>query len=100
MFTVKNFNLIYLKNIVGADCDPVNLWMQIPFFCGHHSACWEPGNTWALGQAKANLAKSYFLVGIMENMGDFVTILEASLPRFFRGALHLFNSGISFKKNL
>lgn len=34
----------------GTDCDPVNLWMQIPFFCGHHSACWEPGNTWALQQ--------------------------------------------------
>ncbi|XP_021949197.1 heparan sulfate 2-O-sulfotransferase 1 isoform X2 [Folsomia candida] len=76
----------------GTDCDPVNLWMQIPFFCGHHSACWEPGNTWALQQAKANLAKSYFLVGTTENILEFVTLLEASLPRFFRGALKLFNS--------
>ncbi|CAG7716795.1 unnamed protein product [Allacma fusca] len=75
----------------GADCDPVNLWMQIPFFCGHHSVCWEPGSSWALQQAKSNLAKSYFLVGTTESMDEFVTLLEASLPRFFRGALNLFN---------
>lgn len=71
--------------------------MQIPFFCGHHSACWEPGNSWALQQAKSNLAKSYFLVGVTESMEDFVALLEASLPRFFKGALELFNSGMFAK---
>ena len=25
----------------GADCDPENLWMQIPFFCGHAAECWS-----------------------------------------------------------
>lgn len=77
----------------GPDCDSVNLWMQVPFFCGHAAQCWEAGNSWALQQAKANLAKSYFLVGVTEKMEEFIGVLEASLPRFFRGALKLFDSG-------
>jgi len=69
--------------------------MQIPFFCGHHSSCWEAGNSWALQQAKSNLAKAYFLVGTTESMEDFVAVLEVSLPRFFRGALKYFQEGNS-----
>jgi len=70
--------------------------MQIPFFCGQHSVCWEPGSAWALQQAKANLAKSYFLVGLTENLEDFVSLLEAALPSFFKNARQLFLSGQFF----
>lgn len=68
------------------------MWLQIPFFCGHHAECWVPGSEWALQQAKTNLAKEYFLVGITEQMEEFITLLEISLPRFFHGALEHFHT--------
>ncbi|ALC39971.1 Hs2st [Drosophila busckii] len=67
------------------DCDPKNMWLQIPFFCGHAAECWEPGNDWALKQAKLNLVNEYFLVGVTEQMYEFVDLLERSLPRIFHG---------------
>ncbi|KAH8244359.1 hypothetical protein KR026_007517 [Drosophila bipectinata] len=67
------------------DCDPKNMWLQIPFFCGHAAECWEPGSAWALDQAKRNLVNEYFLVGVTEQMYEFVDLLERSLPRIFHG---------------
>ncbi|ESO92693.1 hypothetical protein LOTGIDRAFT_175663 [Lottia gigantea] len=77
----------------GEDCSPENLWMQIPFFCGHWSECWNPGSQWALEQAKQNLVHHYLVVGVTEELGDFIAVLEATLPRFFKGAVQLYNSG-------
>lgn len=67
------------------DCDPKNMWLQIPFFCGHHQECFEAGSQWALEQAKRNLVNEYFLVGMTEELGDFIEMLELSLPRMFQG---------------
>ncbi|CRL01304.1 CLUMA_CG014293, isoform C [Clunio marinus] len=67
------------------DCDPKNMWLQIPFFCGHHAECFEAGSEWALEQAKKNLVNEYFLVGTTEDLGDFIEMLELSLPRLFQG---------------
>ena len=48
-------------------------------------------------QAKRNLVEKYLLVGITEEIGDFVAILEATVPRIFKGATKLFNEGaVSF----
>ncbi|KAK4317654.1 hypothetical protein Pmani_011276 [Petrolisthes manimaculis] len=75
------------------DCSPTHLWVQVPFFCGHHAECWVPGSSWALEQAKHNLVHKYLLVGVTEEMGDFVAMLEYSLPRLFKGAYDLYLSG-------
>lgn len=53
----------------------------------------SPGNKWALDQAKRNLVEKYLLVGITEEIGDFLAILEATVPRIFKGATKLFNEG-------
>lgn len=75
------------------DCDPVNMWVQIPFFCGQSFNCWIPGSEWALEQAKRNLLNEYLLVGVTEEMKDFVSLLEVVLPRFFTGITSLYDEG-------
>uniref|UniRef100_A0A671LKY1 Heparan sulfate 2-O-sulfotransferase 1 n=1 Tax=Sinocyclocheilus anshuiensis TaxID=1608454 RepID=A0A671LKY1_9TELE len=77
----------------GSDCAPEKLWLQIPFFCGHYFECWSIGSKWALEQAKYNLVNEYMLVGVTEELEDFVMMLEAALPRFFKGATELYRTG-------
>lgn len=69
------------------DCDPRLMWLQIPFFCGHHAECWNAESDWALDQAKRNLVEKYFLVGVTELMQEFVELLEMTVPRIFKGSL-------------
>ena len=59
-------------------------------YCCHYRM---PGNAWALDTAKHNLVNHYLLVGVTEDMGGFIAVLEATLPSFFRGATELYNSG-------
>lgn len=47
-----------------------------------------------MDQAKYNLINEYFLVGVTEELEDFIMLLEAALPRFFRGATELYRTGI------
>lgn len=56
--------------------------------------CRVPGSSWALEQAKRNLVNSYFLVGLTEELQDFVEILEVSYPRIFKGATAKFLTGM------
>lgn len=50
----------------------------IHVFCTFYRS---PGSYWALEQAKFNLVNNYFLVGVTEEMENFVNLLELSLPR-------------------
>lgn len=52
-----------------------------------------PGSRWALEQAKQNVLLHYLLVGVTEELGDFIAVLEATLPRFFKDATQMFNNG-------
>ena len=55
--------------------------------CGNESfICRIPGNEWALREAKKNLINHYFLVGVTEELSDFIKVLEVALPGFFHGA--------------
>ena len=60
------------------------MWLQIPFFCGQASPCWEEGSNWALQQAKYNLLNEYFLVGLNEQMEKFIQLLDTQLPHIFK----------------
>ncbi|KAK9869801.1 hypothetical protein WA026_003533 [Henosepilachna vigintioctopunctata] len=78
------------------ECDPNNLWLQVPFFCGHAANCRKPGNKWALAEAKKNIVTNYLLVGVTEELQDFISLLEITIPRMFKGALdHYLNSNKS-----
>lgn len=62
-------------------------WWTWDFFCR------IVGSQWALEQAKYNLVNEYLLVGVTEELEDFVMMLEAALPQFFRGATELYKTG-------
>lgn len=47
----------------------------------------KPGNKWALAEAKKNIVANYLLVGVTEELQDFISILEITIPRLFKGAL-------------
>lgn len=65
--------------------DLLNTWLAF--------MCRNIGSHWALEQAKYNLINEYLLVGVTEELEDFVMMLEAALPRFFRGATELYRTG-------
>ena len=54
----------------------------------------EPGR-WALEQAKTNLVNHYLLVGVTEQLAEFIALLETLLPQYFSGAYDLYTKGLS-----
>ncbi|VDP50866.1 unnamed protein product [Heligmosomoides polygyrus] len=69
----------------GRDCDMKQMWLQIPYFCVLLKC------SFYLFKAKKNLLDKYLLVGISEQIRDFIAVLERLVPRFFKGALEHFD---------
>ncbi|KAK6619295.1 Heparin sulfate O-sulfotransferase [Polyplax serrata] len=86
-----SFDDCVAKNL--PDCSYDNMWLQIPFFCGHAAQCWETGSPWALEEAKRNLVRNYFAVGVTEEMEEFIKLMEMILPRMFKGATQHYLNG-------
>ncbi|CAI5455303.1 unnamed protein product [Caenorhabditis angaria] len=75
----------------GKDCDMKQMWVQIPYFCGHFHFCTEVGSKLALETAKRNVLEKYLLVGLTSRMRDMIGMLEVTVPEFFKGALSHFD---------
>uniref|UniRef100_A0A0N5BXM8 Uncharacterized protein n=1 Tax=Strongyloides papillosus TaxID=174720 RepID=A0A0N5BXM8_STREA len=74
----------------GNDCDIKNIWLQIPYFCGSHYFCSEPGNQFALEVAKKNFINHYLVVGTTDKLEQLIKLLEYLIPKFFKGAFKHF----------
>ncbi|XP_043076468.1 uronyl 2-sulfotransferase-like [Puntigrus tetrazona] len=80
------------------ECSNPRLFYIIPYFCGQHPQCREPG-LWALETAKRNVLDHYLLVGVLEELEDVLLLLERLLPHFFSDVLNIYKSpGGSFER--
>ena len=55
---------------------------SLPFFCGNLVEC-EENKTFALERAKQNIIDYYTVVGIVEELYNFLFVLENLMPRYF-----------------
>ncbi|XP_066956265.1 heparan sulfate 2-O-sulfotransferase pipe isoform X1 [Macrobrachium rosenbergii] len=60
------------------------------FFCGQDRNCTGFNTAYALQKAKENVEKNYAVVGVLEDLNTTLTVLEHYVPRFFKGAKHLY----------
>ncbi|KAL6031559.1 hypothetical protein STEG23_006671, partial [Scotinomys teguina] len=71
------------------ECSNPRLFYIIPYFCGQHPRCREPGE-WALERAKLNVNENFLLVGILEELEDVLLLLERFLPHYFKDVLSIY----------
>uniref|UniRef100_A0A3B4A2F6 Uronyl 2-sulfotransferase n=1 Tax=Periophthalmus magnuspinnatus TaxID=409849 RepID=A0A3B4A2F6_9GOBI len=82
-----DINVCILENY--PECSNPRIFYIIPYFCGQHPKCREPG-VWALERAKQNVMENYLLVGILEELEDVLLLLERLLPQYFSGAVDIY----------
>lgn len=63
---------------------------QVTFFCGSALECLRVNSRVALLKAMHNVEKHYSVVGLSSDMGASLGLMEAYIPRFFRGAADLY----------
>ncbi|XP_061900612.1 uronyl 2-sulfotransferase a isoform X2 [Entelurus aequoreus] len=84
-----DINVCILDNY--PECSNPRVFYLIPYFCGQHTKCREPG-PWALERAKQNVLEQFLLVGILEELEDVLLLLERLLPHYFTGVLNIYKS--------
>ncbi|KAI4801975.1 hypothetical protein KUCAC02_019839 [Chaenocephalus aceratus] len=70
-----DINVCILENY--PECSNPRVFYIIPYFCGQHPRCREPG-VWALERAKQNVQENYLLVGILEELEDVLLLIYKS----------------------
>jgi len=73
--------------------------LQLTYFCGSKMECGDPQSKATLQMAMLNLEKRFAVVGVMEHFDTSIAMMEAILPRWFRGARQAAGSGDSSRKN-
>ncbi|SPP76576.1 blast:Heparan sulfate 2-O-sulfotransferase pipe [Drosophila guanche] len=68
-----------------------NYKRQSLFYCGHNRECLPFDSPHAIQLAKRNVERDYAVVGSWEDTNITLAVLEAYIPRFFRGARHVFD---------
>ncbi|KAK6295527.1 hypothetical protein J4Q44_G00347530 [Coregonus suidteri] len=84
-----DINVCILENY--PECSNPRLFYIIPYFCGQHPQCREPG-VWALERAKQNVLENFLIVGILEELEDVLLLLERLLPHYFTDVLNIYKS--------
>ena len=73
--------------------------LQLTYFCGNSPVCRRTGSRDALAQAMVNVERHYAFVGTTEQIGLGLKVLEAALPRFFKGAQEVYKGMSWFHVN-
>ena len=75
----------------------------IEFFCGNGPECQTPttaksaedeaaAKSRMVEAAKRRMLNDYFVIGVLEQFEDSLRVLEKLLPRYYRGALDVYQS--------
>ena len=67
--------------------------LQLSYFCGYGPGCSDAGNVTALQMAMAAVEQEYSVVGVVEDRKRSLAVMEAFLPRWFRGVVSLQRKG-------
>ncbi|CAM4694167.1 unnamed protein product [Leuciscus chuanchicus] len=89
-----DINVCIMENY--PECSNPRLFYIVPYFCGQHPQCREPG-VWALERAKQNVIENFLLVGILEELEDVLLLLERLLPHYFSDVLNIYKSPTFWK---
>lgn len=72
---------------------------MLPFFCGSQVAC-EQNKTFALQKAKKNIISYYSVVGLVEELYNFLFVLEYLMPKYFANICLAYMSNGIRKENV